>query len=195
LAHGHESADLPVYFNQSPVLNAAGGGFGGFGGGGGRGGAPGTNLNGGIGQNDAECAAAADSTVRGGHQRAAVRLAASVPGRRHAQLRQMAQKFGITIDDTRPRVVMQSANLTDMPLSARCSTASSSQPRGGARLRPRQGARRDVCDPAVLALADAGHLHPRLQCDHELERSRCGEGGARRARNDRRAATVNRVIG
>src|SRR3954468_5313303 len=51
IAYGYESADLPVYFNQAPVLNAAGGGFGGFGGGGGRGGAPGTNPNGGIGQN------------------------------------------------------------------------------------------------------------------------------------------------
>jgi len=49
IAYGYESADLPVYFNQAPVLNAAGGGFGGFGGG--RGGAPGTNPNGGIGQN------------------------------------------------------------------------------------------------------------------------------------------------
>src|SRR5262249_61453797 len=50
ITYGYESADLPVYFNQSPVLNAsAGGGFGGFGGG--RGGAPGTNPNGGVGQN------------------------------------------------------------------------------------------------------------------------------------------------
>src|SRR5262249_31403816 len=48
IAYGYGSADLPVYFNQSPVLNASGGG--GFGGGG-RGGAPGTNPNGGIGQN------------------------------------------------------------------------------------------------------------------------------------------------
>src|SRR6266850_671925 len=49
ITYGYGSTDLPVYFNQSPVLNAAGGGFGGFGGG--RGGAPGTNPNGGIGQN------------------------------------------------------------------------------------------------------------------------------------------------
>ncbi len=42
IAYGYEPKDLPVYFNQDPVLNAAGGagGFGGFGGGfgGGRGG-------------------------------------------------------------------------------------------------------------------------------------------------------------
>ena len=40
IAYGYDSAELPVYFNQAPVLNAGGGGFGGFGGGGGRGGAP-----------------------------------------------------------------------------------------------------------------------------------------------------------
>ena len=27
LAYGYESADLPVYFNQAPVLNAGGGGI------------------------------------------------------------------------------------------------------------------------------------------------------------------------
>jgi hypothetical protein len=38
IAYGYDGKDLPVYFNQDPVLNAAaagGGGFGGFGGGGG----------------------------------------------------------------------------------------------------------------------------------------------------------------
>ncbi len=40
----YEGTDLPVYFNQDPVLNAGGGGFGG--GGGGRGGAGGA-INGG----------------------------------------------------------------------------------------------------------------------------------------------------
>src|SRR5207247_7501921 len=50
IAYGYAAEDLPVYFNQSPVLRAGGGGFGGFGGGG-RGGAPGANPNGGAGQN------------------------------------------------------------------------------------------------------------------------------------------------
>src|SRR5881397_2047797 len=50
IAYGYGSTDLPVYFNQAPVLSAGGGGFGAFGGGG-RGGAPGTNPNGGLGQN------------------------------------------------------------------------------------------------------------------------------------------------
>src|SRR5262249_57529416 len=51
IAYGYGSTDLPVYFNQAPVLSAGGGGFGPFGGGGGRGGAPGSNPNGGLGQN------------------------------------------------------------------------------------------------------------------------------------------------
>src|SRR5262249_1568557 len=42
IAYGYGSTDLPVYFNQAPVLSAGGGGFGPFGGGGGRGGAPGS---------------------------------------------------------------------------------------------------------------------------------------------------------
>ena len=52
LAYGYESSDLPVYFNQSPVLSAAGGGFGAFGGfgGGGRGGRGAGGINGGEGQ-------------------------------------------------------------------------------------------------------------------------------------------------
>ncbi len=49
IAYGYEGTDLPVYFNQDPVLNTGGGG-GGFGGGGGRGGAGGA-INGGEGQN------------------------------------------------------------------------------------------------------------------------------------------------
>ncbi|HMC62483.1 MAG TPA: hypothetical protein VKJ01_25030, partial [Candidatus Solibacter sp.] len=45
IAYGYDGSDLPVYFNQDPVLNAAAavGGFGGFGGGGG-GGRGGTNA-------------------------------------------------------------------------------------------------------------------------------------------------------
>ncbi len=55
IAYGYDGKDLPVYFNQDPVLNAAaaagagGGGFGG--GGGGRGGAAAGPINGGQGQN------------------------------------------------------------------------------------------------------------------------------------------------
>jgi hypothetical protein len=123
IAYGYGSTDLPVYFNQSPVLNAAGGGFGGFGGG--RGGAPGTNPNAGFGQNVTPNAV----PLRIQPFEADVNPSTSsgqAPGGRGerpaaddmAQMRQMAQQFGITFDDTRPRVVVQfSANPTDMLLS------------------------------------------------------------------------------
>jgi len=117
IAYGYGGTDLPVYFNQAPVLNGAGGGFAGFGGG--RGAAPGTNPNAGFGQNVTPNAVPlriqpfeADtnaSPATGGQRPAADDL---------AQMRQMAQQFGITIDDTRPRVVIQfSANPNDMLLS------------------------------------------------------------------------------
>jgi hypothetical protein len=53
IAYGYDGKDLPVYFNQDPVLNAVAAGGGGFGGGGGRGGAGGGAgiINGGAGQN------------------------------------------------------------------------------------------------------------------------------------------------
>src|SRR2546422_1954919 len=116
IAYGYGTTDLPVYFNQAPVLNALSvggpGGFGGFGGGG-RGGAPGTNPNAGIGQNVTPNAVplriqpfepsgndAANAAPTGGRGE---RPAADDM----AQFRQMAQQFGIAIDDTRSRVVMQ----------------------------------------------------------------------------------------
>jgi hypothetical protein len=119
IAYGYGTADLPVYFNQSPVLNAAGGGgFGGFGGGG-RGGAPGTNPNAGIGQNITPNAVPlriqpfepdTNAPAEGRGERPAADDM--------AQFRQMAAQFGIVIDDVRPRVVMQFAsNPNDMLLS------------------------------------------------------------------------------
>src|SRR5262249_42083623 len=123
IAYGYGSTDLPVYFNQAPVLSAGGGGFGPFGGGGGRGGAPGSNPNGGPGQNRAPDAVPPGvppfQTVGG----AANTSPAGGRGERPAaddmaQMRQMAAQFGITIDDTRPRVVMQfSSNANDLLLS------------------------------------------------------------------------------
>jgi hypothetical protein len=111
IVYGYGSADLPVYFNQAPVLSAGGGGFGGFGGGG-RGAAAGTNPNAGVGQNVTPNAvplriqpfeADPDAAPAGGRGE---RPAADDM----AQMRQMAQQFGITIDDTRPRVVIQFAS-------------------------------------------------------------------------------------
>jgi hypothetical protein len=110
IAYGYGSADLPVYFNQAPVLNVVRAvGLGGFGGG--RGAAPGSNPNAGVGQNvtpnavplriqpfepDASAAPAGGRGERPSADDA-------------AQMRQLAQQFGITIDETRPRVVMQFA--------------------------------------------------------------------------------------
>ncbi|PYR18322.1 MAG: hypothetical protein DMF94_20490 [Acidobacteria bacterium] len=115
IGYGYESADLPVYFNQAPVLNVAAGGFGG----GGRGGAPGTNPNAGFGQNVTPNAvplriqpfeADTDAAPSGRGERP--------PADEVAETRQLAQQSGITIDATRPRVVMRfSANANDMLLS------------------------------------------------------------------------------
>ena len=139
IAYGYEAADLPVYFNQSPVLNAGGGvgAFGGRGGGGGRGGEPGTNPNAGAGQNvtpnavplriqpleggagePAATAPAAGGRGGRGGGRGAAPAPAGAASNDDAQLRQMAQQFGIAIDETRPRVVMQfSPNADDLLLS------------------------------------------------------------------------------
>jgi hypothetical protein len=117
IAYGYESADLPVYFNQAPVLAVSTGGFGGFGGG--RGGAPGTNPNAGVGQNVTPNAV----PLRIQPFAADTNEAPSGRGERPApddmaQMRQMAAQFGITIDETRPRVVIQfSAKPEDMLLS------------------------------------------------------------------------------
>jgi len=119
IAYGYGDADLPVYFNQSPVLAAAGG-LAAFGGG--RGGEAGTNPNAGFGQNVTPNAVplriqpfeplAGDvpTTPSGRGERPS--------GDDTAQLRQLAAQFGIAIDDSRPRVVMQfPANPADMLLS------------------------------------------------------------------------------
>ena len=119
ITYGYGSADLPVYFNQAPVLAASTGGLGGFGGG--RGGAPGSNPNAGFGQNvtpNAVPLRIQPFEPLGGEP--------AMPGGRGdrpaaddlAQMRQMAAQFGIALDEARPRVVMTfSANANDMLLS------------------------------------------------------------------------------
>ncbi len=113
IAYGFEGSDLPVYFNQNPVLSASGGGFGGFGGGrgaggGGRGGAGGGDINGGLGQDVTPNAVPVhispwdeedDAAKAGANQRPA--------GDDLAEMRQLAQQFGIAVDESRPRVVLQ----------------------------------------------------------------------------------------
>ena len=111
IAYGYGTSDLPVYFNQAPVLNVLGaGGLGGFGG---RGGGPGGNPNGGLGQNVTPNAV----PLRIQPLEADTNMAQPTGGRGErpaaddmAQLRQMAQQFGFTIDETRPRVVMTFAS-------------------------------------------------------------------------------------
>jgi hypothetical protein len=112
IAYGYENADLPVYFNQSPVLNAGGGGippeFAAFAGGGGA-------ANAGLGQNVTPNAqplrlspfepepAAADAKPQPDAA---------------AEFRRMAAQFGVSFDDARPRVVMSfPQNPNDMLLS------------------------------------------------------------------------------
>jgi len=121
IAYGYGATDLPVYFNQSPVLNvAAGGGFGGRGGGGGRGGAPGENPNAGAGQNVTPNAvplriqpfeADANAAPAGGRgERPQADEAAA--------FRQFAQQNGLSVPEGRARVVLQfPASPTDMLLS------------------------------------------------------------------------------
>src|SRR5262249_33901045 len=100
-----------------PVLNAAGGGFGGFGGG--PGGAPGTNPDGGGGQNRPPHAPPPRVPPLRADAGAAPPGRGGAPGAdRPAPPPPMAQQFGIAIDETRPRVVMQfSGNATDLLLS------------------------------------------------------------------------------
>jgi hypothetical protein len=118
IAYGYAPGDLPVYFNQAPVLSAnGGGGFGGFGGG--RGTAPGTNPNGGFGQNVTPNALPLriqplDPDTNTPPAGRGERPSADDT----APLRQMAQQFGVAIEDTRPRVVVQFAsNASDLLLS------------------------------------------------------------------------------
>ncbi len=118
IAYGFDGGQLPVYFNQDPVLNAGGGGipaeFAAFFGGG-------TQIPG-VGQNTTPMASRlmlspwdADSTTpagRGG------RGAGAAESDQVAQFREVARAFGLGGDEARPRVVMQfPANPNDMLLS------------------------------------------------------------------------------
>ena len=121
IVYGYDQTDLAVYFNQSPVLNAAGGGLGGFGGG--RGGAPGENPNAGIGQNVTPNAVPLriqpfePEVVSEGSQAPAGR-GDRPQADENAQFRQLAQQFGIAIPESRARVVMQfPSNPNEMLLS------------------------------------------------------------------------------
>ncbi len=118
IAYGFEGKDVPVYFNQDPVLNAGTGNplgdfgqFFGFGGGGG--------VNGGLGQNvtpnatPVKLSAFEDDEVEP--------KPAPSSDNEQGQMesaRQMARQFGIPLNESRPRVIMAfPAKPEDMLLS------------------------------------------------------------------------------
>src|SRR5262245_31189414 len=109
IAYGYDGSDLPVYFNQDPVLNAAAAGippeFAAFFGGG----TPG------LGQNVTPNAtplriSPLEPETAPGDQKPQVDAA--------TEFRNMARQFGVTFDEARPRVVLSfPQNANDMLLS------------------------------------------------------------------------------
>ena len=114
LAYGYETTDLPIYFNQDPVLNAGGGGippeFAQFFGGGGA-------ANAGMGQNVTPNATPVHISPFEAEDAAA--RASQRPQQDAAQeFRAMAKQFGMSFDTVRPRVVISfPQNPNDMLLS------------------------------------------------------------------------------
>ena len=107
IAYGFDGKDLPVYFTQDPVLNAAGGlgGFGGFGGGGASG----------LGQNVTPNAV--PEKLSPWEPLPAGKSTEAPPVDEAASMRQMMRAFGV-VEDVRPRVIMRfPANPADMLLS------------------------------------------------------------------------------
>ena len=186
LAYGYENADLPVYFNQVPVLNAGGGG-----------------IPAGVRRllrrrrrrpTPASARTSRPTRSRCASRRSSRRTAPRSASRRPdaaAEFRQHGAASSASASTTRGRAwcCRSRRTRTTCCCRARSRTASSSSNRAAlARRAARQGPRRDVRDPPVLALADAGHLLPRLQRDHELERP--GRGEEHRAADDYRRATA-----
>jgi hypothetical protein len=114
IAYGYDStADLPIYFNQAPVLNAGGGGipaeFAAFFGGG--------AANAGLGQNVTPNAVPVHISPFEADDAAAK---ANQPPQADAaaEFRRMARQFGMSFDEARPRVVLSfPQNPNDMLLS------------------------------------------------------------------------------
>jgi hypothetical protein len=113
IAYGYDGKDLPVYFNQDPVLNAGGGGippeFAAFFGGGG-------SLNGGLGQNVTPNATPVHLSAFEEDEQPKANQRPQVDD--VAAFRQMARQFGMNLEESRPRLVLQfPANPNDMLLS------------------------------------------------------------------------------
>jgi hypothetical protein len=113
IVYGHDGKQLPVYFNQDPVLNAAGGGipseFRAFFGGGQQ--IPGVGMN--------ITPMAAPNQRISPYEPDDVAKAPERPQVDEATaFRAMARQFGVNFDETRPRVVLQfPSNPNDMLLS------------------------------------------------------------------------------
>ncbi|MBK5256589.1 MAG: hypothetical protein JJE39_11190, partial [Vicinamibacteria bacterium] len=113
IAYGYDDSDLPVYFNQAPVLNAGGGGipaeFSGFFGGG--------SSNAGLGQNVTPMAA--PLKINPLDPAAAAKGAEPPQADQATAFRQMARAFGVNLDaGARPRVILTfPTNPNDMLLS------------------------------------------------------------------------------
>ena len=188
IAYGYD-AQVPVYFNQDPVLNVGGGGFGGFGG---FGGGPA-----GIGQNTTPMATR-------------LPLSAWDPEPAHAEARSSAGgRDGAVPPDGaavrhRLRRVRPARRLALPAEPERHAAVRDARRRPGARQSradrgcvPRQGPRGDVRHSPVLAMAVAGDVLPRLQHDPELERSRRRKTGEERdepaAMSEQRGLEVERA--
>ena len=113
IAYGYDASDLPVYFNQDPVLNVGSGGipqeFAGFLGG--------ANANAGLGQNVTPMAAPLKINPLDPDD--APKAAERPQGDEAAAFRQMARAFGVNLDSaSRPRVVLSfPSNPNDILLS------------------------------------------------------------------------------
>jgi hypothetical protein len=110
IAYGYDGDALAVYFSQAPVISAGGrAAFGGFGGGGGGAQVPG------VGQNLTPNAVPSQlATLTGG----AERKPAAPQADETETIRQMARAAGISLDESRPRVVLRfPTNPNDMLLS------------------------------------------------------------------------------
>jgi hypothetical protein len=115
IAYGYEGTQLPVYFNQAPVINAGGGGvpgaFQAFLGGGNQG--PSQNI---TPMANRLRLSPWETDSAAGDGRAAT--PGDGQGAQVAQFREMARAFGMNVDESRPRVIVQfPQNPNDMLLS------------------------------------------------------------------------------
>ncbi|MEO7963146.1 MAG: M14 family zinc carboxypeptidase [Gemmatimonadaceae bacterium] len=109
IAYGYEGKQLPVYFNQAPVINAGGGGI-----------PPeiAAFLGGGSGPSQNVTPMATKQRIAPYEQDSGSTERPAAAPDQMAEFRQMAAAFGIATETSRPRVVMQfPANANDILLS------------------------------------------------------------------------------